>query len=288
VPTQRPGIRSVLFTFLVLLFGWLPVLSLYGAALWSALKIEPAALSQLLSLGTAQQQLFFNTVVLGALTAFFALLFGAPVGVAMCRAPRRWRTLFTVLCALPLAVPPIVLATTWLEITRTPPARSLAALAATRSAEVSPLLLSALVLALSFFPIVAFALRAALLSLPASWEEAARGLGGARQTWNRVLIPLIAPPVVAALGAVFLLSMWEMGAPDLLDARTYSVEIYRDLAAPNSLDAAGKDARAALASLPMFALGAVVMWRCCTHYDETDKHSSRVENPNVFGAESRA
>ena len=204
--------------------------------------------------------LFFNTVELGFLTCLWSLLLGFPVGIVCARGGKIVRNVATVLCALPLAIPPVVLATTWLDITRTPPARSMAAVAATHSATFSPVWLSSLVLALSFFPLVALSVRAALSALPEESEDAARGLGNGWQTWNRVLVPLLKPAICGALGAVFLLAMWEMGAPDLLDARTYSVEIYRDLAASDALSGTGKDVRAALDSLPMFALGALALW----------------------------
>ncbi len=250
---------SVALIFLVAAFLWLPPLSLFAPALWTALR-HPAQLSNVLPLDETSRGLFRNTVELGFVTAFVSLIFGFPVGVVCARAPKITRNVATLLCALPLAIPPVVLATTWLDITRTPPARSMAAVAATHSATFSPILLSSFVLAFSFFPLVAFAVRTALMSLPPEIEDAARGLGNARQTWIRVLIPLLKPAIVGALGAAFLLSMWEMGAPDLLDARTYSVEIYRDLAASDALSGGGKDFRAALDSLPMFALGALALW----------------------------
>ena len=247
------------FTTVVALFLWLPIGSLFAPALWIAFK-NPSQLSSVLPLDETARGLFRNTVELGFLSCLWALVFGFPLGIVCARAPKVWRDLATVLCVLPLAIPPVVLATTWLDITRTPPARSMAAVAATHSATFSPIWLSSFVLAFSFFPIVALTVRASLMSLPPEIEDASRGLGNGWQSWNRVLVPLLRPSIWGALGAVFLLSMWEMGAPDLLDARTYSVEIYRDLAASDALSGGGKDVRAALDSLPMFVLGALALW----------------------------
>lgn len=246
-------------TTVVAMFLWLPLVSLFAPAMWTAFR-NPAPLSNVLPLDETSRGLFRNTVELGFLTCLWSLLFGFPVGIVCARGAKMWRSITTILCVLPLAIPPVVLATTWLDITRTPPARSMAQVAATHSATFSPIWLSSFVLAFSFFPIVALAVRAALMSLPSEIEDASRGLASPWQTWNRVLVPLLKPAIWGALGAVFLLSMWEMGAPDLLDARTYSVEIYRDLAASDALSGNGKDVRAALDSLPMFVLGALALW----------------------------
>ncbi len=255
----RAHFWSLLLTTIVALFLWLPPLQLFAPTLAFAFK-NPAQLFAVSPYGETARGLFSNTVELGIATVFFALVFGFSVGIVCARGGKFARHATTLLCALPLAIPPVVLATTWLDITRTPPARSMAAVAATHSASFSPIILSSFVLAFSFFPIVAFAIRASLLSLPNEIEDAARGLGNARQTWFRVLLPSLWPSLLGALGSVFLLSMWEMGAPDLLDARTYSVEIYRDLAASDALSGSSKDLRAALNSLPMFALGALALW----------------------------
>ncbi|HVF84733.1 MAG TPA: ABC transporter permease subunit [Abditibacteriaceae bacterium] len=250
---------SFALTAFVALFLWLPIASLFAPALWTAFK-NPAQLSRVLPLDEIARGLFRNTVELGFLCCLWSLVFGFPLGIVCARAPKLWRNGATILCVLPLAIPPIVLATTWLDITRTPPARSMAAVAATQSATFSPIWLSSFVLAFSFFPIVALSIRATLTALPPEIEDASRGLGNGWQTWKRVLVPLLQPAIWGALGAVFLLSMWEMGAPDLLDARTYSVKIYRDLAEGDALSGNGKDVRAALDSLPMFALGALALW----------------------------
>lgn len=266
----RPSASALLLTLAVLLFLWLPPLQLYGEALWRVLQHEPARLIEALPLQPLQRFLFLNTLGLCTLTAVFALLFGVPVGAACARGPRRWRNAFTILCTLPLALPPMLAASSWLEITRTPPARSMASLAATTASPLPSVLVASLVLALCFFPIVALWLRAALMGISPDMEDVARSLSSEWQMWQRVLVPLLWPALAGAMGLVCALSMWEMGAPDLLDARTYSVEIYRQLNAGDNLDVRGKYTKVALEGVPMLFLGLLALWpaaRALRHFD---------------------
>ena len=255
----RRHFASALFALCVLAFLWLPIGQFFGAALREVF-VQPALLQFAIPFAPLQRALFFNTVVLAIATALGALVIGVPVGIALVRGARKVRPTLGVLCALPLALPPMMLATAWLEISRTPPARSMASYAATNAAQTSPLWRSSLVLALCFFPVVAFALRAALLAIPRDLQDAARLHQSEWGVWRRLVLPLVAPALWGAAGIVAVLAMWEMGAPDLLDARTYSVEIYRSLGADDALGERGKNVRAALASLPMMALGALALW----------------------------
>ena len=256
--SRFPHFLGAIFTAFVVAFLWWPPAQLFGEAFWNNAQLPNAMRETWFS--PVAWSLLRNTIFLGFFTSLGALILGAPVGIALCRAPRIWRAVFAVLCVVPLAMPPIVLATCWLQVSRTPPARSMAAIAATQSATISPVFLSACVLALCFFPIVALTIAATLRRLSPENEDAARSFGGGFSAWYRVLVPQLWPAILGAMGAVFLLSLWEMGAPDLLDARTYSVEIYRNLYADDALGAGGKNARAALSSLPMLALGAPALW----------------------------
>ncbi len=266
---------SVVFTALIVAFLWLPFVSLYGAALSSALS-HPTHFLEALPLRPLQRSLFFNSLMLSALCGAFSLLFGVPVALALARGPRKARPLIALLTALPLALPPTLMATAWLEITRTPPARSLASLAAERPLPIAPVFIAAPVLALCYFPIVAFALAAALRALPLEIEEAARLFGSPRRAIRRVYLPLLWPALLGAAGLCGALALWEMGAPDLLDARTYSVEIYR------AHSAGGEANLAALRGLPMLVLGAFLLWptmRALRFYDAVGQGSAHRETP---------
>jgi iron(III) transport system permease protein len=272
----------IILTIFVVAFLWLPALTLYGGALWHVVVSDPKRVLETLPIEPLQRALFRNTLSLCFLTAIGATIFGAIVGICAARGTNFWRNFFTIFSALPLALPPMLMASAWLEWTRTPPARSMASLAASQPSPYSPVAVSALILALCFFPVVAWPLRAALLNLAPEWEDAARLFGSPFEVAKRVLAPLLWPVLAASAGVVALLSMWEMGAPDLIDARTYSVEIYRNLNAPDELDPQGKAVKAALASVPMIALGILALWpalRVSAHWPERFA-SARTEYSN--------
>jgi iron(III) transport system permease protein len=68
-----------------------------------------------------------------------------------------------------------------------------------------------------FLPQAVGALRASLLQVSPSLEEAARSLGcGRRGVWARVTLPLVRPGLVAGFGLVFLTAMKELPATLLL------------------------------------------------------------------------
>jgi iron(III) transport system permease protein len=276
VAVPRFRFWPLILTAFLIVFLWLPPLSLYGEALWHVIRAEPARLSGALPGRPLPRFLFVNTLALSALTALIAVVLGLPVGIAMARGPHGFRPLCTLLCALPLALPPMMLASAWLEVTRTPPARSMASLAATEASSWNPILIAAPILALSFFPVVAFAVFAALRAVPPDAEDAARLWDNGWGAWRRVLGPLLWPALAGAAGIVAALAMWEMGAPDLVDARTYSVQIYRDLNAPDRLDPQGKYIQAALAGLPMLALGCLALWPAA--------HALRFYGTKVYGS----
>ena len=164
------------------------------------------------------------------------------------------------------------MATAWLELSRTPPARSLASLAANKPLPVDGVFIAAPVLALCFFPIAAFAIAFAFHSLPPFSEEAAHLFGDKIQALRRFYWPLLRPAIYGAMGVCGALAMWEMGACDLLDARTYSVEIYR------AFNAGGEDTVAALRSLPMLFIGALLLFpalRALKFYGQRDNFARR-------------
>jgi iron(III) transport system permease protein len=205
--------------------------------------------------------LFWNTFFLCAGTAALSLLLG--VIVAAFLATRKTFSLALIVFAAPLAVSPTLMATAYLEIARTPPARAAASLGAQSTLSISSIFVAAPILALCFYPLVAFAVGAARCSIPIELTDAARLFGDGWSAARRVLLPLLAPAALAACGIVAALAMWEMGAPDLVDARTYSVQIYRDFSAEQNT------VQAALDAIPMLLLGALCFfpaWRAMRFY----------------------
>ncbi|HVF09491.1 MAG TPA: ABC transporter permease subunit [Abditibacteriaceae bacterium] len=254
MPNNRSRFWTLALTAFVITFLWLPVLQLYGTALWQAATLQPAHLIEVLPLNSLSRFLFLNTLALGTLTAVFAIAFGLPMAISLARGPRWWRSIGVLLCAMPLAIPPILSASAWLEFTDSPAAIAQASLAADQPSSAPPVLRAAFVLALCYFPLVAFPLYSALRAVPDEVEDAARLFGNGWMTLRRVLWPMLSPAVYGAAGLVFALAMWEMGAPDLLDARIYSVQIYRDFNAQYDVG------KAALDAVPMLLLGCLALW----------------------------
>jgi iron(III) transport system permease protein len=260
VPRSRLTLFLIsVITFGVLTFLWLPVARLYATS--EALNPQKIGFAFFSPLSRA---LLFNTLTLCFGTAALSVLFGVPVAVAAARGPRLLRAPILLLCALPIALPPTLMASAYLEYSHLPPAKSVATLAADHAFSINANFIAAPVLALCFFPLAAFATWAALQNFPRDWEDAARLFGSPAFCWTRVLLPLLSPAVLGAAGLTAALAMWEMGAPDLLDAKTYSVQIYRAFSAGESSSVA------ALSALPMFLLGALFFtpaWRALRFYD---------------------
>ena len=253
---------SIILVAIFLLWLWTPFLEL-GRACLQVLAGAPQRIVEALPWRGVARAMFLSTLQLSFLTTIFALIFGIICALAIARGPQRFRFAALLLSSLPLALPPTLGATAWLEWTRTPPLRALASLGGARS-EFAPawsqMWIMAIVLACCFFPLVALPLSAVLRALPHAWEEAARNLGGNWWQWRVAMWPLLWPVLAASCGAVACLAMWEMGAPDLIDIKTYSVQIYRDLSAPDALDPDGKAIKAALAALPACALAWLALW----------------------------
>lgn len=200
-------------------------------------------------------RLALTSFVLCLTTALFAVVLGVPLGFAMARGPRRARGLIAALVALPLGVPAVLAAAPFFSL---------------GGPENYPLWACAAALALVYFPVVAFGTAAALAALPTQEEEAARALCGPFAAWSGVLGRRIAPAISAAAGVVAALTLWEMGAPDLLSYPTLSSEIYRQLNSPTALG--DPNLRAALAAWPVPLLALFFLWpalRIAGHWSTT-------------------
>jgi iron(III) transport system permease protein len=268
---------SFALSSLLLLFLWLPFLSLIGGALWQAIGQNARLLLESLPLQPLGRSLFVNSLFLAALTGVLCGLLGVIPALALARGPKLLRPFVALFCALPLALPPTLMATAWLELSRTPPARSLASLAGDKPLPVDAVFVAAPVLSLCFFPLVAFSLGAAWRVLPADAEDAALLFGSPREAFLRFYTPLLAPALCGACGVCGALALWEMGACDLLDARTFAVEIYR------AHSAGGEEVVAALRSLPLLCLGALFLWpalRALRFYERWE--SAREATPSAW------
>lgn len=184
----------------------------------------------------ASRGVWLGTLELCLLTAMLATLFGVPMGFCLARGPKWARFSSALCCALPLGVPPVIVAAPFVSA---------------RGVVEFPLPYAVATLAMSFYPLVALATGAAISTLPRGEEEAALLLSGARRAWFGVLGRRIWPAIAGGAGAVAALCAWEMGAPDLLGQPSFGMSVYRALNSPQVLARGEGAARAALSAAPV-------------------------------------
>ncbi len=223
---------GALATIVVLLALWLPLLDLHGRAITSLLQ-KPEDFRDVWT--TFAPHLWGRSLLLAFVTSVFAAMLGVPCGWLLARGPQWLRLPARILAAVPLGLPPVIIAAPFFSIA---------------NGNRNPLWTCAGVLALSFFPVVAFVVAAALETLSPEEEEAALAFASPFRAWSGVLFRRVAPFLLGSLLVVAALCLWEMGAPTLLSYSTLSSEVYRQLDTGGS-DAALPDLRAALAGLPL-------------------------------------
>lgn len=148
------------------------------------------------------------------------LVFGVIVGCLILALPTAWllartavrgRSLFLVTAALPLAVPSYVMAYAWIA----------------EFPGMSGIWAAILVMSLAAFPYVAIPLTAALRSIDAGQEEAARSLGlGPWATARRVTFPLAWPAAAAGLLLAALYTLSEFGTVAIFRVDAFTRVIY--------------------------------------------------------------
>lgn len=162
--------------------------------------------------GAAGESLRFTATLAGhslevsALGAAAALVAAWPVALLSARHPGRLASVVERGSFVGYALPGLVVALSLVFLG----ARLVPGLYQTRSM----LVLAYVIL---FLPQAVGALRASLLQVSPSLEEAARSLGcGRREVWRRVTLPLVRPGVAAGFALVFLTAMKELPATLLL------------------------------------------------------------------------
>ncbi len=152
-----------------------------------------------------------TSVLLVALVAVGVLVLAVPTAWVLSRTDLPLRRMLIVLAALPLAVPSYVAAYAWISIF---PA-------------MSGMLAAAFVMSLATFPYVSIPLIAALRSLDAGQEEAARSLGlGRTAVLRRVVGPMMWPVAGAGLLLAALYTLAEFGTVSIFRVDAFTRVIY--------------------------------------------------------------
>jgi iron(III) transport system permease protein len=185
----------------------------------------------ILSLDARQQVLLWNTSALGIGTALLATTLGAPLGLALARVPLRGKGLLRVALAVPVLLPPYIVALAWTYLGGS---RGLVASAIGHdllSEWTYSLPAAVVVLSLVFYPLSMLATEVTLRRIDGRLEEAAVLVAPAGVVLRRITFPLAAPGILAAALVIFVLAVSEFGVPGLLRVRVYTTEVFTAFAA---------------------------------------------------------
>src|SRR5215510_11008134 len=159
-------------------------------------------------------------------SAMMAVLIGAPLGLLFARASFPLKRLLRIALAVPLVVPPYILALAWIYIGGS--AGILAQLFGSDllSGWTFSLPGAVVVLGAGLYPLAMLATEAAARRIDGRLEEAALLVASRRQVLWRITLPLIAPSVVASGLIVFVLAISEFGVPGLLRVNVFTTEVF--------------------------------------------------------------
>jgi iron(III) transport system permease protein len=188
---------------------------LFGSAGSGSLAMAARAIAD-----ERQRLLMANTLLLGAGATALAFGIGAPAGVVLARCHSRRAWLARLILAVPLVLPPYVLGLAWIVL-----------FGSYEFSWVYSMPAAIAVLGSSLYPIVMLAAEAALRTVPAAFEEAARVSASSIRVFLKITLPLIASAVSASLLIVFVLAISDFSVPGLLRVRVYTTEIFTAFAA---------------------------------------------------------
>jgi iron(III) transport system permease protein len=184
-----------------------------------------------LALDSRQRALLYNTALLGIGTALLATAVGAPLGAAMARVPLRRKAAIRVIAAVPILLPPYIVALAWIYLGSS---RGLLAAVTGRdllSEWTYSLPAAIVILSLVFYPISMLATELAMRRIDGRLEEAALIVAPPRRVLWRITLPLVAPTLLAGALITFVLAVSEFGVPGLLRVRVYTTEVFTAFAA---------------------------------------------------------
>ncbi|TAK21540.1 MAG: iron ABC transporter permease [Chloroflexota bacterium] len=179
---------------------------------------------------TRSAVLLARTLAFGAVVTGGAILVGVPLAWITTRTNLAGRRVWTIVHALPLAIPTYVAAYAFLG------AYAPRGLVYTLGRLIAPIAQlpdltgffgAAFVLTCATYPYVFLATRASLIRLDPSFEEAARGLGlSPGAVFRRVIVPWTRPAIASGALIVALYAISDFGAVALLRVDTFSRAIY--------------------------------------------------------------
>lgn len=162
----------------------------------------------------------WNSVESAGVSALFALVAGAGVALILGLTDVRGKGVFAFLFLIPMMIPPHVTAIAWIQALG-PSSPLLQTLGLAPPLGTSHPLYSRegviLLLGIQHAPLVFLVVLAALRSLPREMSDAARVSGaGAGRMLRRIVLPLLAPTLIAAYALAFVSALGNFGIPALL------------------------------------------------------------------------
>ncbi len=230
----QPTMRSALIGSAFVVFAGLcvlPVVYMIGVSLVNAETSVNLENYRRLLVEPRQRALLLNSTLLGASSAVFGTLLGAPLGILLARSRLPAKRLLRIALVIPLIIPPYVLALAWILLTG-----STGVLARTIGHD----LLSGwtysfagavVVLSLAYYPLSMLATEAAARRVDGHLEEGALLVTHTRRVMWRITLPLIAPMIAAAALTTFVMGLSEFGVPSLLRVRVFTTEVFTAFAA---------------------------------------------------------
>jgi iron(III) transport system permease protein len=196
------------------------------------IRAAGAGLPELLAIVTRPRTLdiLLNTLGMGALVVFFSTLIALPLAFLTIRTDLPGRRFWTVVTALPLAIPTYVGSFTLLAAFG--PRGSilqllLAPLGVDRLPSIYGLVGAVTATTLFSYPYLLLSIRAGLQGMDPALEEAARSLGcSQRETFFRVTLSQLRPAIAAGALLVFLYTIQDFGTPALMQFDTFTRVIF--------------------------------------------------------------
>ena len=262
--TLRTGLTALSVAVALVLvapLGWLAV---------NVLELGPEAID--LTVAPTTLEVLARTVALVAVVTGASVALGVPLAVLTVQTDLPFRRFWTVVVALPLAVPSYLGAFAAISAfgPRGALTDALAVVGVDRLPTIYGFLGAAIVLTLYTYPYVFLTTRAALLSLDASLVETARTLNSGRlEAFRRVTLPQIAPAVAAGALLVALYTLSDFGTPNFMRVEVFTQFIYARYDG-------FLDNYVALLSVQLFAVAAVILvLESKISTDDADAYTSR-------------
>ena len=251
--------RRTFLTFVALLLftiGMLPVLSMLIKSVITNGRFSLEVYKGLLT-SRHQWTLMGHSMALSSLVTALTVAVGMPLGILFGKTDLPFRRFFTVLFAIPLLIPPYIIAVSWFDLLgREGLLAHLVGISATKAATHFLFGLPGCVAVLFsiFLPIPILLTIIFLRTVNPGLEEAGRLVSGWRGVMKGVTIPLILPGVLLSAMLVFLLSFGEFSVPNFLRYDVFPVESFTQFSAFYNFKAA------TAAAVPLAAVTLILLF----------------------------